>query len=162
MVKIFIFIFFIIISFMLGMLISGKVFINDIKKERNLADKHFAFFVLQDHWLEIKQTNGNFGKYFEKYGYKKIAIYGMGRLGIRLFYELKDSDVEVAYMIDKKIVKSDLEVPCYIPSGDLPPVDIIVVTPITYYLEIEKNMKNYTNCLIISLDDIVKELIEGD
>ena len=106
----------------------------------------------------IKNEGKSLTKYFENNGFKKIAIYGMGELGNRLLEELKDSDIEIAYAIDRKAEKiySDLKVVAV--EEELTPVDAIIVTPIFMYDEIEELLMDKVNYPIISLEDVVFEV----
>ena len=63
-------------------------------------------------------------------------------------------------MIDRRkdsiIVNS---IPCYQPSDNLPSVDAIVITPICEYTEIKNALNEVTSAKIISIEDIVYELL---
>lgn len=52
-------------------------------------------------WLEIKQMGHSLTEYFQQRNIYKIAIYGMGALGCRLYDELENSDVAIEYLIDR-------------------------------------------------------------
>ena len=59
-------------------------------KTRELAEKHLALFLMMNQWVKVKQEGKNLSCYFEKNGYKKIAIYGMSYAGETLLEELKE------------------------------------------------------------------------
>ncbi len=125
---------------------------------RGVADKNLDIFLLFDQWLEKKQKGICLSSYFEKYGYKNIAIYGMGKVGQRLVDELQKSDVKVDYVIDKNAdyVHTDMKV--YRPEDDLPGVDAVIVTPISYFFPIKNQLKDKVDCPIISAEDIAYEI----
>ena len=127
-------------------------------KQKARIDKFYGYFHLVNQWLLIKNEGKSLTKYFEDNGYKKIAVYGMGELGNRLLEELKDSDIEIAYAIDRKAEKiySDLKVVAV--EEELAPVDAIIVTPIFMYDEIEELLMDKVNYPIISLEDVVFEV----
>ena len=81
----------------------------------------------------------------------------MSYAGETLVNELKGSDIEIAYGIDRKE-----EVFSYIDvitmEGSLPEVDAVVVTAITFFDEIEESLKRNVTCPIISLEDILYEV----
>lgn len=125
---------------------------------RGVADKNLDIFLLFNQWLEKKQHNICLAEYFHKYEYKTIAIYGMGIVGQRLADELKNSGVEIKYVIDKNAnyVHTDLKV--YRPEDVLPEVDAVIVTPITYFKSIKAQLQDKLSCPIISAEDIAYEI----
>lgn len=136
----------------------GKVSVDQKKKVQAMSDKHLALFLMMNQWVKIKQEGKNLAEYFISNGYKKIAIYGMSYAGETLASELKDSDIMVAYGIDKNAssVYSDLEVVSM--EDSLQEVDAIVVTAITFFDEIEEQLSQKTDCPVISLEDILYEV----
>lgn len=133
----------------------GKVTGNGIEKTRAMSDKHLALFRMMDKWVQVKQEGKNLASYFEKNGYKKIAIYGMSYAGKTLVSELRDTDIRVAYGIDKNAgsIYSDVEIVSM--DEKLDEVDVVVVTAITFWDEIEEKLSAKINCPIISLEDVL-------
>lgn len=109
-------------------------------------------------WVKIKQEGKNLAAYFEKHGYKKIAVYGMSYAGETLVDELKGSDVEIAYGIDRKAdtIYADIDVVSL--EDSLESVDAVVVTAVTFFDEIEAKLCEKVECPIISLEDILYEV----
>lgn len=52
-------------------------------------------------WLEIRQKGHSLEEYFLQNHIYSIAIYGMGLLGCRLYDELENSKISIAYLLDK-------------------------------------------------------------
>lgn len=127
-------------------------------KAKQLSNKHLALFLMMNQWVKVKQKGKNLASYFEKKGYKKIAIYGMSYAGETLLEELKDSDIEVAYGIDRKADGIYADVDIVSVDDNLKNVDAIVVTAITFFDEIEEKLSQKVNCTIISLEDILYEV----
>lgn len=127
------------------------------EKEKDLG-KYKIMYQMVERWMRIKQADEKLEKYFVSYGYENIAIYGMAEIGKLLYNELKDSSVKVKYSIDKNKNVTNL-IPVYVPDDDLPPVDVIVVTAIAYFDEIEKMLSKKNDCRIISLEDIIYEVL---
>lgn len=127
-------------------------------KARQLADKHLALFLMMNQWVKVKQEGKNLSDYFVKNGYKKIAIYGMSYVGETLLEELKDSEINVVYGIDKNAdgICADLDVVSI--DDKLGDVDAIVVTAVTYFDEIVENLEEKISCPIVSLEDILYEV----
>lgn len=128
------------------------------EKWKELANKHLALMQLFNQWMITKQEGKSIVDYFHKESIKSIAIYGMSYVGERLYDELKDSDIEVKYAIDKNAdgIYSELEI--VTPQEKLEEVDAIVVTPIFYFDEIEGTLSAKTEVAILSLEDILYEI----
>ena len=139
----------------IGTLITGHSLNKRILDERELRDKHYALFQMMNQWVKIKQEGKNLSLYFEKQGYKEIAIYGMHFAGETLAEELLESGIIVRYGIDKNADKIYADFDIVTPDSTLEQVDVIVVTAITYFNEIEEMLNKKTDIPIISLEDIV-------
>lgn len=143
---------------------AGLVFFLTQKSNKNKQkenDKRIfkfkTYYSMLNQWLGVKQNNGNLATYFDENKYKNIAIYGMGEMGNRLYDELKNTNVNIAYGIDKNPEEcySDLEV--FEISDNLPDVDAIIVTAVFAYEDIRKDIEEIVRCPIISLEDVVYE-----
>lgn len=88
----------------------------------------------------------------------KIAIYGMGDIGKNLLADLRDSSVKVDYAIDKVVTNTE-DIRVVSPEEKLEKVDAIVVTAIAYFDDINDNLSSKTDCPIISLEDIIYEMV---
>lgn len=136
----------------------GEIAGKSLDKARNMSDKHLALFLMMNQWVKIKQEGKNLVSYFEKEGYKKIAIYGMSYAGETLIEELRGTDVQVAYGIDKNASSIYSEIDVSSMEDSLEEVDVVVVTAITFFDEIEKELKTKVNCPIVSLEDILNAM----
>lgn len=141
-----------------GVSMYEKHKLEEREKWKQLADKHLALMQLFNQWMITKQEGKSIVDYFHKESIKSIAIYGMSYVGERLYDELKDSDIEVKYAIDKNAdgIYSELEI--VTPQEELEEVDAIVVTPIFYFDEIEGMLSAKTEATILSLEDILYEI----
>ena len=136
----------------------GKIMGNSLTKSKRLSDKHLALFLMMNQWVKVKQEGKHLTEYFEKNGYKKIAIYGMSYAGETLLDELKDTNVAVAYGIDENADKIYLDVDIVTLEERVEAVDVVVVTAITFFDEIEKKLMERLECPIVSLEDILFEI----
>jgi hypothetical protein len=136
----------------------GKITGEKINKSQGYADKHLALFQMMNQWVKVKQEGKNLSSYFEKNGYKKIAVYGMSYAGETLLDELKDTDIKVAYGIDKNAESIYMDVDVVTLDDHLEEVDAIVVTAITFFDEIEEKLSAKIDCPIVSLEDILYEV----
>lgn len=139
-----------------GVTVTSKKLNKKVKNEMMYAQKHLKIMEVFNQWLAYKQEGKSLASFFEEYNYKTIAVYGMSFLGERLIQELKDTNINVKYAIDKNadgIYSEDVEIKDL--SEDLPEVDVIVVTAVYFFDEIEEELSGIINCPIISLEDIV-------
>lgn len=151
-----------LILLLLGMAI-GAVSVGNMMNEKiiekyNLSEKHRILFQLMCMWVKVKQKQESLAEYFCHNEMKNIAIYGFGVVGRLLESELKDSNISVRYIIDKSVNSCSIK-KIYTPDEELPDVDAIIVTAVTYFDEIEKNMSSKMRCPIISLEDIMCDLV---
>jgi hypothetical protein len=119
-------------------------------------DKKFtSYFNLLDKWLEAKENNRTVGGLLLDRGYHAIAIYGMGKVGKHLIFELKDSDVDVLYFIDRKSAGDEMNgIPIYAPDDSLTDVDAIIVTAVFDFENIKLQLEKQCKCPIVSLSEI--------
>ena len=136
----------------------GKKLNDRVAANQALADKHLALYLMMNQWVKIKQEGKNLSSFFEREGYKEIAIYGMSYAGETLLEELEDSNIKVRYGIDRNVDRIDTGITVVAPDDDLEDVDVIVVTSITFFDEIEEMLIKKINCPIISLEDVLYEV----
>ena len=129
---------------------------NNRKVEKKLLDKHTNFYIILDYWLKLYEDNKSISMYFKQRGYKKIAIYGMGVLGKHLEKQLCNKEISIEYVIDKgTFFQGELTKKLEEVKNRLPEVDVIVVTAIMEYESIEKQLKTFMKCHIISLEEVI-------
>lgn len=134
-----------------------KIYKKEEKKleVHQLENKILQYYDILNQWLRLKQEGISLSEYFVNRQWKSVAIYGIKELGERLYDELRCSDVDVKYFIDKRQNASHEEVDVVSPDARLSQVDVIVVTAAYYFKSIEKELKKKVNCPIISIEDIV-------
>lgn len=146
----------IIFLFIIIAIIEKIIKLNKIDDLTRQWHKFSDFYQLASHWIEAKNYGKNSRTYFDEMNYKKIAIYGMGEFANRLMEELKNSDVEVVYGIDKDVCNSTSRVRnVYSLNDDLPQVDAIVVTPFYDMKSIKCDLKKKVDCPIVSLEEVI-------
>lgn len=141
-----------------------KIIVEMIKKKNifeellSVSNHNLALFRVMNQWVKIKQEGRNLSEYFEKEGYKRIAIYGMGYVGETLIEELKDTTISVIYGIDKNAnaVYSSINIVSI--NEILEQVDAIVVTIVDSFSNISTELSKKVKYPIISLYDIVYDI----
>ena len=119
----------------------------------------YHYYRTANQWLCNKDRNINIADFFAEQGIKSIAVYGMGELGKRFVAELKNSAVEIKYVIDKhpdllydniKIISLE-----QLQEKGAEPVDMVIVTPIHDFEKIEKAISGCGDFDIVSLEDVI-------
>lgn len=138
-----------------GAAMVEKVAITQKKNLTDISDKHLSLFLMMNQWVKVKQEGKSLEEYFQRNGYKRIAIYGMSYAGETLLNELRNTDIEVVYGIDKNAdaIYSDIDV--LFLEDELDEVDAIVVTAVSFFEEIKMKLLKKTGCPILSLEDIL-------
>ena len=120
--------------------------------------KFKEFYWVFVNWMSIHHKGRPITQYFKEKGYQTAAIYGMRELGELLYDELYDSEIKIEYVIDQKPGSVYAEVLVLDPDSILPEVDVVVVTAIHYYDEIQKVLSQKLKCPIVGLNTIVYSL----
>ena len=153
-----------IMLFLTGIIAGAEIVtcqrVRQHKKDYAVIMKNDSIIKMFNQWLIIKQEGKSVDAYFKENNYKKIAIYGMGYAGRRLLDDLKGTGIEVVYTVDRKMsnVSAETELISKEEIPWKPQVDIIVVTAITFFSDIEEELCDMVDCPIISMEDIIYEL----
>lgn len=127
----------------------------EVKRLFIQGKKENILYQYMNRWLFLKQRGISLGSFFVSRGIQTIAIYGFHFMGQRLFDELKDSRVEVAYAIDRNPAMEDYNIPILSPDDTLKHVDAVVITPMWDFLEIKDNLSTKLDCPMISIEDVL-------
>ena len=146
-----------------GAVISALIKENHNEKEKcsvleERAAKNAAVIKTFDLWMQWKQKNKSVSTFCERNCFQEVAIYGMHYLGERLLDELEGTSVSVKYAIDKNADNIYADVDILSPEDDFDNVDVVIVTPITFFDEIEETLSEKLDCPIISMEDILYEI----
>lgn len=110
----------------------------------SIARENFAFM---KRWLENKNAKKSFADYFHQCGYQTIAIQGAGDIGRLLYEEVKESDIQVKYFVDRNgegIHEIDgIPVITISRIGEMEDVDIVVITFINSYDAMSRMLAGY-------------------
>lgn len=149
----------VILGMGIGGIFIGRKMVGIIYNKQFDVEKFRKMYHMIQRWMATKQEGKFLETYFEKNKYQRIAIYGMADIGVLLINELKDTAIEVVYGIDKNhFLRS--AVPLYHPDQELLEVDAVVVTAIAYFDSIEKMLSEKLSCPILSLEDVIYELLD--
>lgn len=141
-----------------GMAGAGKFMGKKLDTASQYSDKHLSLFLMMNQWVKVKQEGKNLSSYFQRNGYKKIAIYGMSYAGETLLDELRESETQVAYGIDQNSENLYSDIDIFSVEDSLEEVNAVVVTAIKFFDEIEEVLSGKLSCPIISLEEILYEV----
>lgn len=150
------------VSAMVGAVIGAvavqKASKEEVNKVKAMSDKHLALFLMMNQWVYVKQQGKSLVDYLVKHDFKTIAVYGMSYAGERLIEEIKDSEIKIAYGIDRKADGIYTDISIVSPDDKLEDVDAVIVTAIFFMDEIEKDLSSKLSCPILSLEDILYDM----
>lgn len=117
-----------------------------------------------DYWLYLEKRNQKVTDFLRNQRYFKIGIYGMRKVGNRLYDFLLDSDIETVFIIDRQAEKFASEVPVfrledmraenYVNQADT----VIVTVDYSFELIKEEIAKKY-DIPVLSLKSILVEMM---
>lgn len=126
------------------------------KAQVNKIMKYQSYYYLFGSWMVLRNKGKMLVEYFKNYNLKDVAICGLGRLGLCLYEELKNSDINVKYAIDNKAESySYLGLKVITPEEHLEAVDVIIITKFIEYKKIVDDLRKKTSCQIVSLEDVI-------
>lgn len=141
---------------------AGAALVKLVKKDTDDNTKKIMKFKTQfymvNRWVSILQDNRNLSEYFEKNKYGKVAVYGLGTLGENLANDLKD---KVVFAIDEKAAGRDQSrFPVYSMDDVInEEPDVVVVTPVFAFQDIQSGCEAKFGCPVISLEDVIDEIL---
>lgn len=140
---------------MAGAAVTGKIAAKEVQNKGEKIIKFKGYYNMLNQWLALKQEGKSLAEYFVTNGYKEIAIYGMGEMGNRLYDELKDTEIQVKYAIDKNAASTYSELDVKEIDDELTEVDVVVVTATFAFDEIKEKFSGKVDMPIVSLEDVV-------
>jgi len=98
-----------------------------------------------DIWLKKNKEGYNVAECLLENGYKKIAVYGLGRIGKSLIEEIEVSNAQLVYVVDKKMGKTRYKnIDCFGIDEELPYADLLIISLPGYSNDIKKDIKRIT------------------
>jgi hypothetical protein len=150
--------FFIFVGLLVGMIVHSIRMNEKIMELKDHARKMHEFYSMLVSWLAIMQRGMSLEIYFQRKGYRSVAIYGMKEIGERLYQELQNSNIVVKYAIDQNADNIYTKCEVLNPEEELEDVDVIIVTAIHFFDDIKEKLCKKMDCPIVSIADIVQEI----
>lgn len=129
-----------------------------IVRWKKQAEKKTGQYLLMDQWIRLKQEGKKLESYFVKNHYNRIAVFGLGHIGKRLLKELKDSEIQVIYTIERKTKNINPNIKVFTLATRIPNVDAVVVTVIDGFDDISEILAQKVKCPVIAIEDILNEI----
>lgn len=145
-------------AWMVGKIHSDREKLKICKKNEKIIRKHEAALAAYEQWVEAYQKNQHIGMYLLENHYRRIAVYGLGRLGKQLCRELAASGVDVVYVIDRDYAKKRnfyKQMPCFHPENTLPKADLILTAVPGEDREIAAYLRKKVTCPVKSINDML-------
>jgi hypothetical protein len=152
-------VFLLALVFACGQLQGKRAFKKEKGKTFYELEKFQSYYKVLSSWVLLRNKGKMLSEYFENHNFKNVAIYGLGRLGICLYEELKNSAIIVKYAIDINAAHfSYLDLKVVSLESQLEPVDVIVVTPFVEYNKIVDELREKTSYKIVNLEDVISSI----
>jgi hypothetical protein len=143
---------------------SKEQLLNQLKRAQKIADKHINIARLYDIWLSGKDKGRSVDVVLKKRGCDKIAIYGMGLLGTRVYNELRGTDICALYGIDRKKISLSEEFHTFaldeLDSERAAAPDAVVVTVFVEFDNIKKQLEEKGFKCVVCIDELLYALLQ--
>lgn len=144
--------------------IAGQVASLQAEKRtlQKTCDRYRGYWQTLDLWLRFCERGGRLSDWLRRQGVADLAVYGMGMLGGHLLYQLGREQFPVCYAIDRqrKSLMEGLQV--YLPEGDLPPADAVLVTVLYDFQKIRAMLLEKGFPRVWSLEDVLQAAVDGE
>lgn len=132
--------------------------------ERTNLDRNTMYFNMYygiARLLAKKDVNKKriFEEYFLKNCWKKVAIYGWGAAGKLLYTLLENTSIQVFYIVDRRDISGEINVPTFQQAIEAPAVDVMLVTALKDFWQIEEQLYGEVPFPLVCMDDIVNECL---
>lgn len=135
-----------------------------LKKEAEFWAKkcarHEGYWRALDAWLFLKEDGVSVASLLQERGIHRIAIHGMGMLGKHLLEELRDTEIQIEYFVDKSAISFQPDIRTYAPDDEFPKTEAIVSTRAYELLEVRAKLEQQGHKNIISLEQMLLEAVK--
>lgn len=123
------------------------------RQSYGFIEKYNRQYHLLHRWMSVRENGRRMEKLFLAKGWRRIGIYGAGELGKHLWNEFNGTRIEIAFFIDVKGGEYE-GIPIYYPQKILERADVIIITPVFAYRNIERMLKGMMISPIVSLEKL--------
>ena len=123
-------------------------------------ERYERYFWTLNKWIFLKTHEIDLFKHPQLRNFGSLALYGMGEIGKRIYEELESSGRKINFLVDKNGDALFADIPIYTGMEALPQVDVIIVSMICEFQEIEEHLKRVYLGPILSFEKVVNDLWE--
>lgn len=105
-----------------------------------------------------KTTSNKLDEFFCSKDIRSISIYGFGVYGKQFYDSILSTGLKVEYCIDRRSDNKNAAIPVISLHENMQKVDAIIVSPVSSFNEIEKDIKKYCSFEVLSLLNILREV----
>lgn len=145
-----------------------KEFVNELKKRyleiSNNNDtkinikEQTEYEKICEEWEKISNKGHKIWEYLLNHKYRKIAIYGIGNLGIKVYEEIEESPIEISYVVDRNSSYIEEVLKVVNPNDILPEIDLLLVAVAKEEKEIINKYKEKYTFPVMGISDIINEI----
>ena len=128
-----------------------------VAESAKLTERYRCYWIVLHQWMLLRENSVSIGEYLYQKGIHKVAIYGMGMLGLHLVKELENSPVEIHCGIDRAAEELHQTFPLVTPGEPIGEVDAIIVTPVYAFDEIYTTLQTKYHSKILSLMELIND-----
>lgn len=125
-------------------------------------NKYYKLAKIYEMWLCLREEKKSISDYLKMNNIKSIAIYGCGRIGEHLVFDLQNSQVEVKYFIDRvaqpEFYYGDYKV--FSPECELKQVDMVIVTNVTGEGECVQALEQKMKSKIVLINELLFDCLQ--
>lgn len=121
-------------------------------------DKLKGAMDIYDAWLAVSQGSRSIASYLKSRDYHRIAIYGLGKMGVRLYQEIKEK-VDVVCFIDRNADYLKADIPVYTLENMIPQTDLVIITLVDRENRILEDISNILHFSVKSIEDILQAML---
>ena len=126
-------------------------------ENEKLTERYRCYWIVLHQWMLLKEKGISIGEHLYQKGIQKVAVYGVGMLGLHLVKELEGSLVKIICGIDRAAEELHHTFPIVMPGEPIGVVDAIIVTPVYAFDEIYTTLRIKYDGRILSLMELVME-----
>lgn len=135
----------------------------ELDYKENKKNKFRLYYDILNRWLKYSLEGTSISSVLKKNNYMTVGIYGMGEIGKRLYDSIKNSEINICYIIDQGKCSYCDEMEIKDLNDSLEPVDVIIVTPVYDYKNIKNKIKQkYPEYKVVSIIDVLDWNIKED
>lgn len=106
------------------------------------------------------EKNRVFESYFRKNNWQDIAIYGWGDAGKLLYELLRDSSLNISYIVDRRELSGERDIPpAFQDALKAPKVDVMLITALRDFWNIQEQLYGNVEFPLVSMDDVINECL---